>query len=234
MIDGNDQLRTALDRKFQPPIDVLLDPSLLVADRTLGRLAGSRIFASQTQATLGRTPTEPRLGDLYVAATFQELLSSGNQSTVQKTDVWDFYRGQAETAFTDDVVDLLDENGVKAYSDGTTPVALSRTDAIGDPDRQERLLTILGEEFSFLQSGGILLSRTSVAFDAFRNAGVPTIDIGEAELEPEVLETLTDIGYRNPASICGFGISTAESTTDALVGDILAHPSDVLLYRLGD
>ena len=62
---GNDQLRTELDRKFEPPIDVLLDPSLLVADRTLDRLDDSTIFESQTQATLGRTPTHPRLGYFY-------------------------------------------------------------------------------------------------------------------------------------------------------------------------
>jgi hypothetical protein len=73
-----------------------------------------------------------------------------------------------------------------------------------------------------------------VAFDAFRDAGVPTVSIGEAELKPGLRETLTDIGYRNPAGACAFGVSTAESTTDALVGDILANPSDVLLYRLGD
>jgi hypothetical protein len=105
---------------------------------------------------------------------------------------------------------------------------------IDDPDRQERLLAILGEEFSFLQSGGIVLSRTSVAFEAFRNAGVPTIDVGKAELVPELQEMLTEIGYHNPATVCAFGVSTAESTADALLGDILAHPSDVLLYQLGD
>lgn len=87
MSTGNDRLRAELERKFQPPIDVLLDPSLLVAGRTLERLADSTVFASQVQATLGRTPTEPRLGDLYVPATFQELLWSEEQSTVQKSDV---------------------------------------------------------------------------------------------------------------------------------------------------
>lgn len=84
MSAGNDQLRTELARKFQSPIDVLLDPSLLVADHALGRLADSPVFASQTQATLSRTPTEPRLGDLYVPSAFRELVSSGDQSTVQE------------------------------------------------------------------------------------------------------------------------------------------------------
>jgi hypothetical protein len=64
MSPGNDHVRTELNQKFQPPIDVLIDPSLLVANRTLEKLSDSSVFASQTQATLGRTPTEPRLGDL--------------------------------------------------------------------------------------------------------------------------------------------------------------------------
>ncbi|UIO99883.1 hypothetical protein Hbl1158_00480 [Halobaculum sp. CBA1158] len=234
MSAGNDQLRTELDRKFQPPIDVLLDPSLLVANRSLERLADSTVFASQTQATLGRTPTEPRLGDLYVPATFHELLSSEEQSTVQKTDVWDFYRGQAEAAFPDDVVDLLDENDVETYSSETASDDLEWANVVDDPDRQERLLAILDEEFSFLHSGELVLSRTSAAFEAFRDAGVPTVDVGKAELAPEIRETLIDVGYQDPASVCAFGVSTAGSTTDALVGSVLAHPSDVLLYRVGD
>jgi hypothetical protein len=233
MSGGNDQLRTELERKFQPPIDVLLDPSLLVADRTLKKLADSPVFASQTQATLGRTPTKPRLGGLYVPVTFQELLD-GDRSTVQKTDVWDFFRGQAEAAFPDDIAELLDKNDVDWHSSEGLSDTLHRVNVIDDPDRQERLLAILGEEFSFLQSGGIVLSRTSVAFEAFRNAGVPTIDVGKAELVPELQEMLTEIGYHNPATVCAFGVSTAESTADALLGDILAHPSDVLLYQLGD
>jgi len=234
MSAGNDQLRTELDRKFQPPIDVLLDPSLLVADRVLERLANSPVFASQTQATLGRTPTEPRLGDLYVPGTFRELVSSGDQSTVQKTDVWDFYRRQAEAAFPDDVIDLLEGNGVDKYSAETTSTPLRWTNAIDDHDRQERLLAILREEFAFLQSGGLVLSRTPAAFEAFRDAGVPIIDLGRAELIPELRETLTDIGYQNPAGVCAFGVSTAGSTTDALAGSVLDSPSDVLLYRIGD
>jgi len=78
MSTGNDHLRTALNRKFQSPIDVLLDPSLLVADRTLKQLADSKVFASQTQATLGGTPTKPRLGDLYVPAAFRETISASS------------------------------------------------------------------------------------------------------------------------------------------------------------
>jgi len=153
---------------------------------------------------------------------------------VQKTDVWDFYRGQAKAAFPDDIVQVLNENNVNMYSGEVPSTLLRRANVIDDPDQQGRLSTILGEEFSFLQSNGIVLSRTSAAFDAFRNAGVPTIDVGEAELEPGLRDILTDIGYRDPASTCAFGVATAGSTADALAGDIFADPSDVILYRLGD
>jgi len=152
---------------------------------------------------------------------------------VQQTGVWDFYRGQAEAAFPADIVEILDENNVNAYSEETISDELRRTSTLDDPDRQRQLLSILGEELSFLQSGGLVLSRTSAALEVFRDAGVPTINIGDAELEPELEETLTDIGYGDSAGICVFGVSTAESTVDALAENILAHPSDLLLYQLG-
>ncbi|WP_158056528.1 hypothetical protein [Halorussus halophilus] len=234
MRNGNDQLRTELDRKFQPPIDTLLDPSLLVANRSLERLVNSGIFTSQTQATLGPTPTKPRLGDLFVPATFHKLVSDEKQSTVRKTAVWDFYRGQAEAAFRDDIIDLLDENDVEVFSAETTPAFLSQTNVIDDPDRENRRLTILTEELSFLQSGGVVLSRTSTAFEALRDAGVVTIDIGNAELDPELRETLTGIGYGSPAEICAFGVSTAETTADALTANVIDRNSNLLLYQLGD
>ncbi len=234
MRNGNDQLRTELDRKFQPPIDTLLDPSLLVADRSLERLVDSGILTSQTQATLGSSPTEPRLGDLFVPATFHKLVSDEKQSTVQKTGVWDLYRGQAEAAFRDDIADLLNENNVEVFSAETTPSFLSQSNVIDDLDRDNRLLTILAEELSFLQSGGVVLSRTPTAFEALRDAGVVTIDIGNAELDTELRETLTSIGYGSPAEICAFGVSTAGTTADALASNIFDRNSDLLLYQLGD
>lgn len=234
MSAGNDQLRTEIDRKFQPPIDVLLDPSLLVSSRSLTRLAGSTILMSQTQATLGGKPTEPRLGDVYVSATFHNMVSGGSQPAVQKTEVWDFYRGQAEAAFQDDVVDFLEEYDLNIFSDETTPAALSWTNVFDEPDRHERLLSTLEEELSFLQSGGLVLSRASATFEAFRDTGIPTIDLGTAKLIPELRETLTDIGYDAPASTCAFGVSTADSTVDALTANVLDENASFLLYQLGE
>jgi len=233
MSADHNSLRTELDRKFQSPIDVLIDPSLLVASRSLNRLSNSKVLASQTQATLGRTPTEPRLGNLFVPTTFHELISDKKQPAVQKTDVWDFYRGQAEPSIIEDIIEILNENEVDEFSEESASVELNWTNALDAPDQQEQLLLILKEELSFLQSGGIVLSRTSAAFETFRDAGVPSIDVGKAELLPQLRETLTDLGYRSPASVCGFGVSTAKSTVDALTGGVLTQNPELLLYRLG-
>jgi hypothetical protein len=230
---SNDQLRAELERKFQPPIDVLLDPSLVVARRSVERLADSAAFTSQKQATLGRTPTKPRLGDLYVPETFTELFSN-DESTIQKTDVWDFYRGQAETAFRSDVIDLIDRSDINPYSGNKSSTVVNWANAVGSQNRQDRLPYILAEEFSFLQSGGLVLSRTATTFNIFRDAGVPTIHLGGADLVSELRETLTDIGYKDPAGVCAFGVSTADSTVDALAANVLDHHFDFLLYQLGD
>ncbi|MCU4799746.1 hypothetical protein OB920_05120 [Halobacteria archaeon HArc-gm2] len=233
MSAGNDQLRNELERKFEPPIDVLLDPSLLVASRSLDRLTDSNVFSSQTQATLGGTPTQPRLGELYVPAAFYSLLTDETESTVQKSNLWDFYRGQAEPAFPEDVAELLDQNGVEGFS-GKAHTDLQWGNAINDPDRRERLLMTLLEELSFLTNGGVLLSRSPAALTALRDAGLPTVDVGNAELTPELRETLTGIGYRTPADVCSFAVSSAQSTVDALTGSILRTTPDTILYQLGD
>jgi len=72
-----------------------------------------------------------------------------------------------------------------------------------------------------LQSGGLVLSRIPAVFETLRDAGVPTTDLGRAELTPELRETLIDIGYQNPAGVCAFVVSTAESTANALRGESL-------------
>ncbi|WP_246989792.1 hypothetical protein [Halorientalis marina] len=233
MSAGNDLLRNELARKFEPPIDVLLDPSLLVASRSIDRLTDSNVFSSQTQATLGGTPTQPRLGELYVPAAFYSLLTDETESTVQKSNLWDFYRGQAEPAFPEDVAELLDQNGVEGFS-GKAHADLQWGNATNDPDRRERLLMALQEELSFLTNGGVLLSRSPVALTALRDAGLPTVDVGKTELTPELRETLTGIGYRNPADVCSFAVSSAQSTVDALTGSILRTNPDTILYQLGD
>lgn len=95
-------------------------------------------------------------------------------------------------------------------------------------------MTILEEELSFLQSGGLIISRTSTAFEAFRDAGILTIDVGRAELNPGLRNTLSEIGYRDPASIVAFGVSATGATVDALESNILAHNADFLFYQVGE
>ncbi|WP_058828746.1 hypothetical protein [Haloferax sp. Q22] len=232
MSAGNDQLRREVNGKFRPPLDVLIDPSLLVASSSLERLTDSKVFESQTQATLGEMPTKPRIRSLCVPATFRELLENGEQHDVQNTSVWNFYRGQAETSSRDQVVASLDRNGVSEFSIDSQPSGLQWENALDKSVRDSRLLETLGEEHEFLRSGGVVLSRTPTFVKALRDAGSPTVDVGKAQLTTEVRDRLTDIGYKDPASVCVFGVSSAGSTVDALVGDILSTKSDLLLYRL--
>lgn len=233
MGSSNDQLRTELSGKFRPPLDVLLDPSLLVASSSLERLTDSKVFESQTQATLGEMPTKPRIGTLCVPAAFRELLEGGDQHDVQNTNMWDFYRGQAETASRDQIVASLDQNGVSEFSSDSQPSELQWENALDKSTRDRRLLETLGEEHEFLRSGGVVLSRTQTFVKALRDAGSPTVDIGKAQLTTELRDRLADIGYKDPAGVCVFGVSSAGSTVDALVDDILSAKSDLLLYRLG-
>lgn len=233
MAAENDSIRSEISGKFQPPVEILLDPSLLVADVLLTRLADSAVFTSQTQATLGQ-PTTPHIGNLRVPATFHKALDSEKQIDLQQTSMWNLFRGQAEGALSEEILDILDQNGVGKYEAETGLLDIQLANALNDSHQTERLLQVLREECSFLQSGGILLSRTPTSIEILRDAGVPTLDLGDAELVPDVRDTLTDIGYENPASICVFAVSTANSTVDALAGDVLSTNPDLLLYRIGD
>mgnify|MGYP000495353965 CR=1 FL=1 len=228
MSRGNEQLRKELEARFQPPIDVLLDPSLLTARTSLGRLDDSVLFKSQKQATLGQTPSVPTLGEIHVPGAFVDAIENNGQSVGGGTTVWEFYRGQADGAPSEKVVRLIEENSVKRFrSDGANILDI-------DNGRSEQLRRILAEELAFISSGGIVLSRSSATFSQLRDAGAPTVDVGKATLDTRVLEKLTEIGYRDPARVVVFGVGSAPSTIDALVGSVIDSPSDVLLYRIGD
>lgn len=227
-------LRTELDEKLQPPIDVMLDPSLLASGTSLDRLETSTVLEAQTQATLDFSPTTPRVGNLYVPASFRQLIDRREQFDVQKTDVWNFYRGQANRAYREDILELLDQNDIKPFeAEDASSIGVELKTALGEDHRNERLTTALIEELAFLRTGGVIVSRTPAALDALRDAGVPTIDVGKAELQSGVCTTLEDIGYRDPASVAAFGISNDSAVVDALAGDILSSHADLLLYRIG-
>lgn len=233
MSAGTNQLRTEIVGKFRPPLDIMLDPSLLVSRSSLERLANSKVIESQTQATLGEMPRKPRIGTLCVPTTFCKLLQIENRHDIQNNGVWNFYRGQSESASRDQIVRSLNQNGISEFSTDSQPSRLQWENALDQSTRDSRLLETLGEEHEFLRSGGVILSRTPTFVEALRDAGSPTIDIGKAQLSTEVRDRLSDIGYKNPAGVCVFGVSSAGSTVDALVGDILSTESDLILYRLG-
>lgn len=227
-----DRLRSELEGKLQPPVDVMLDPSLLVATTTLDRLADSTLFDAQTQATLGQTPTEPRVDDIHVPAPFRRLFDAEGQTDVPTTATWNFYRGQAETAPPEEIGQLLDSYDMRDYDDDTT-TGLHWAAALDEAHHSDRLIATLETEYAFLAEGGVLLSRTPTSLDALRDAGVASIDLGRAELVDTLHDRLTDIGYRDPATICALGLASASAVVDGLVGTLLGSHADLLLYRLG-
>ena len=232
MSNGMNQIRSALEASLQPPVEVMLDPSLLIASKTCERLADSTLFDAQTQATLVNTPTKPRIGTLHVPATFHELLDAAEHIDVPSTTAWNFYRGQADAASRADILDLLESHDVRIFG-VETPTKLNWTAVFDEPEHQKRLIRTLAEERAFLADGGVLLSRTPTSLLTLRDAGVATIDLGQGELTTDFLDKSTDIGFRGPAEICGFGVTGAETTVDGLVGNLLADHDDLLLYRLG-
>lgn len=227
-----DVLASELEGRLQPPVDVMLDPSLLVASASLKRVADSDLFDAQAQATLGQTLTEPQVDDIHVPAAFRDLLNESEQIGTTRTPAWNFYRGQADPASTGAIVDLLEQYSVSS-SAGRINSTLNWTHAIEPSGRSERLQTMLEEECAFLVDGGVLLSRTPESLRTLRDAGVVTLDLGRAQLAGETRERLTDLGYGDPASLCAFGISTVSSTVNGLAGNLLADHAELLCYRIG-
>lgn len=235
MSNVSDLLRSELRESLRPPIDVMLDPSLLASEYTLDRLANSTVVRAQTQTTLDSFPSKPKVGALYVPASFRRLIDRREQFDVQKTEAWNFFRGKADGAYREEILDLLDRNDVKGFeADDSAFTSVNWERSLGDPQRNERLVAVLVEELTFLAEGGVLVSRSPDSLSVLRDTGVPTVDIGRAELAPTTRSTLEDIGYRNPASLVAFGISSVPEAVDALAGDLLSSHVDLLLYRIGN
>ena len=227
-----DRVRSEIEGKLKPPVEVMIGPSLVVSKAGLNRLSDSPLFEAQTQATLGHTFAQPRIEGLFTPATFQKMLIERNRTDPQSTATWNFYRGQAKASNPATIADIFDSRSVQSFND-SSKTGLQWDAGLGDSQRTDRLTATLEEIHGFLTEGGILLSRTSSALDALRDAGVASIDLGRAELDNEVLDSLNDIGYENPASFCAFGIASSTKLASSLVGNLLTSHSDVLLYRLG-
>jgi hypothetical protein len=108
-----DALRAELEGKLDPPVEVMLDPSLLVAEKSRERLSDSPLFEARTQATLGQMPAQPRVDSLYVPHSFRELIEDGSDTAT--TTSWNLFPGQAEGATVDAVIESLDSHGVEGY-----------------------------------------------------------------------------------------------------------------------
>jgi len=232
MTGTGDEIRTRIDRTFESPLDVMLDPSLLVSERALRRIRDSDTLEAQTQATLNRIPSAPSTGELCVPATFVEWISSAEQPDIRNSTYWSFYQGQAAASEVSNITGTLEVNEIERYTREATE---GRADpSLKTEDKEDSALSAMLEEtYSFLASRGVLLSRTGRSLDVLRDEGVPVIDLGAADLNDEPETVLTDIGYRNPASTAAFGLHDVHRTVDSLVGPLLAESSGLLVYRVG-
>jgi len=192
-----DVLSSELEGKLRPPVDVMLDPSLLVADASLERVSNSDLFDAQAQATLGQNLTQPRIGNICVPGTFRDLLDERKQIDATRMPAWNFYRGQADPADPGAAVGLLDEHGVHSFHEEMDS-SLNWPQALDASQRSDRLVAIIEEECAFLADGGILLSRTPESLRVLRDAGVVTVDLGHSELTEDVHDRLIDVGYGDP------------------------------------
>lgn len=228
-----DRLRVAIERKFQPPVDLLLDPSLLATERSFRRLQNSQLFESQAQATLGGTPDQPPVERIRVPGAIGELLATNSSAAVTETSVWEFFRGKARGSTPAAVSQFLDRHDVASFAPEPTTETRDWNRAVRESAGAGRLGDVLAEEYQFLHPGGVILSRTSNSVEMLRDAGTPTIDIGSAPLTKPLEDQLARIGYPEAASVCAFGVADVDSTVDALSGDVLSESSDTILYKLG-
>jgi len=228
-----ERLRVIVERKFQPPVNILLDPSLLVTERSFRQIQDSQIFKSQTQATLSGTPNQTPIENVRVPRAIEELLATNSSSEITETSVWEFFRGKARGSTPTAVGQFLEQNDIEPFSPGLTTETQYWSQAVRESAGDGRLGDVLAEEYQFLESGGVILSRTAKFVELLRDAGTTTIDIGNASLIETLKERLEQIGYPEAASVCAFAVADVDSTVDALSGGILSDSSSIILYKLG-
>lgn len=232
MAGSTDRVRTELERKFQSPIDVMLDPSLLAANTSLERLQRSGVFESQKQATLTQQPSQPRLGDLYIPTSFREIIGDSHLVEHRDTNVWQFFRGQSIESDHDRILDVLKEYDIQQFeTEGLEPTI--DWEAGLDTEYNTQLQEILLEECSFLEAGGIILSRTSDFLEVLRDGGIPVFDLGNAELQLDLQSTLEELSYPGEVRFCIFGVTNPGACLNAFMNNVLSHPPSLVLYQLG-
>jgi hypothetical protein len=228
-----ERLRVAIERKFQPPIDLLLDPSLLATERSLGRVRDSELFESQTQTTLGGAPTQSLVESVRIPGAIGKLLATNSPSEITETSVWEFFRGTARGSTPASIGQFLDQNDIESFNPEPAPEAQHWGRTVRESAGDGRLGDVLAEEYHFLESGGVILSRTPKSVELLRDAGTATVDIGNASLADSIEDQLERIGYPETASVCAFGVASVDSTVDALTGGVLSASPGMIVYKLG-
>lgn len=229
-----DRLRVTIERKFQPPVNLLLDPSLLATERSFRRLQDSQLFESRTQATLGGTPDQTPVEDIQVPRAIGELLSTDPSSEITETSVWEFFRGKARGSTPAMVSKFLDQYDIESFDPDPTTEARYWSRTVRESAGNGRLGDVLADEYQFLESGGVILSRTSKSVEMLRDTGTITIDIGSASLADTLKDRLERIGYPETAGVCVFAVADVGLTVDTLSGDVLSESPGMILYKLGD
>jgi len=228
-----ERLRVTVERKFQPPVNILLDPSLLATERSFRQIQDSQIFKSQTQATLGGTPNQTPVENVRVPRAIEELLATNSSSEITETSVWEFFRGKARGSTPTAIEQFLEQNDIEPFGPEPTTETQYWSQTVRESTGDGRLGDVLAEEYQFLESGGVILSRRSKSIELLRDAGTTTIDVGGASLMETLKERLERIGYPGAASVCAFAVADVDSTVDALSGGILSDSSGIVLYKLG-
>jgi hypothetical protein len=228
-----DRLRVAIERIFEPPVDLLLDPSLMTTARSFEQLLQSQLFESQRQATLGASPIQVQVGNVHVPATFGKSLSESTGNTAREASVWEFFRGNARGSDQEAIKQFIDEYQIVMFESPDTPDGERWHQRLQQAVGGGMLAEVTTEIFYFLKSGGVLLARTSKSIEAIRDIGTTTVDIGAAQLRSHVNENLEQIGYPATAAKCAFGVPDMQEITSRLNGELLPESPETILYSIG-
>lgn len=232
--DLENLITNELQEEFEYPFEVMLDPSLFVSQNAFERVQDSSLFEASNQSTLSGSE---RVSAVYVSDSFIQLLEDSGPLEATKTEAWSFYRKQSNGAFPSQIRDFIDEAPIQRFSGAETELAdtlreeLDWEHALGPKERYEWLIEILIDELVFLATHSKLLSRISDTIDTLRDAGLPTIDTGRAQLKSEIEERLRTIGYREIAKYCAIATSNSAPLLDPLFGTVVATKVDILAYH---
>lgn len=232
--DLEDEIVNELHEEFQYPFEVMFDPSLFVSSNAFERVQESPIFDSSRQSTLSGSE---RISAIYVSDSFLQLLEDSGPLEATKTEAWSFYRKQSNAAFPSEIRDFVNEAPIERFSGSETELGDELRDeldwehALGSKERYEWLIDILLDELVFLATHSKLLSRVSDTIDTLRDAGLPTIDTGRAQLKSEIEERLRTIGYRDIAKYCAIATSNSAPLIEPLFGTVVATNVDILAYH---